>query len=1188
MKTITLEEIRKRRNLPSAPSPLDVQTPSALPSPMKTITLAEIRNRGQEEDEYPFDDDTKLKKKDLKSGRNAREIRDYMSQRFGVDYRKDQGKSDEDVVEDFVDHMRYFNSNIVTTAGEVRYIRDADDTKKATAARAYELYDKLGSVFTNDGFMGAVDGMKDYFMATIKDPSTYAGLLTGGIAKASGVGLTQAGRMATKRAAVEAGKKALASGATQQAAKEAGEEAAKMAAKRFAAEGVKNPVSAKIRRQAARREREIFLLEAKKRARKEVLKKQSVKDNKKVLMGTTALDSTFAVMHDVTLQNTLLKAGAQQDYNLVQTGFSSVLGGIGGATQLLFGRATGKSGLSDSDILVESARARTESREGIDEAARQLSARQSAKQIKLSEEAAKDAAAIIMEKARAWDVKVEAGKDSFDDVPTSVDFIKDMMLGPDGDGKGGLVKLFKDQGLKLPKGFTVSDVMTSVVQSMSQEELKKINRSLEPKGFTLGQTTELATSLGDLLAIEIRKGGQVLNVMSQVRKTLDAANLHGHQLIEGQAGTIKALDDEAKKAKKAKVGQYGQNLWRRMLVSSPSTTAVNVLGFGQFYVGQSLADLFSATGSTMYGLAKGGTRTEAGRESLRVAKVYMQIQSQKIRNLLDPYTTHDTYMQFLNENKDLRSILFESYTGGVERSGKRYGIDPDSAWFKRAEALADGSNRLTGVKLQDTFTKSQMYITEMDKWLRLNKGVTLEETLKKGDLSVIDDDVIGGALDTTMKSVFAKDYTTEDQLLNAAAKQVENFSNIPVIGTILPFGRFFNNTLATAYQWSVGGMVEGASAIMKKEKRNIKTVEAFSRSLVGFSSLKLAMEYDERKREKGYAWHHMDTGGGKVIDAKNMFPVSLWLAVGRAGNLSKNGETVPRDLIEDVTAQLAVGQFARDLQFGNDLYNMFDVLYNQEEGARQASFNALYKQGGNILAGFTRPLDALNKMVGFINDSDTAKDVRQEKGFSTFTVGASKYVDNLLEIFSDKIDGITGEELRVATREGKIKDANPILRIMGITQVPTRTGVEKAYSMAEAHPWKANERSQIPAYDKILNEVVVPLFEERVLDVIGSDSWKNASVNTRRVQLNSIKNDVKSQVRKHLLTTDLPEGSINALRRKAAVTGSREERAEARKFLKERFGWDGNIGELGNDPESLEILQTYFSFISVYRKENKR
>ena len=205
MKTITLEEIRKRGNLPSAPSPLDVQTPSALPSPMKTITLAEIRNRGQEEDEYPFDDDTKLKKKDLKTGRNAREIREYMSQRFGVDYRKDQGKSDEDVVEDFVDHMRYFNSNIVTTAGEVRYIRDADESKRATAARAYDLYDKLGSVFTNDGFMGAVDGMKDYFMATVKDPSTYAGLLTGGIAKASGVGLTQAGRMATKRAAVEAG-----------------------------------------------------------------------------------------------------------------------------------------------------------------------------------------------------------------------------------------------------------------------------------------------------------------------------------------------------------------------------------------------------------------------------------------------------------------------------------------------------------------------------------------------------------------------------------------------------------------------------------------------------------------------------------------------------------------------------------------------------------------------------------------------------------------------------------------------------------------------------------------------------------------------------------------------------------------------------------------------------------------------
>ena len=77
------------------------------------------------------------------------------------------------------------------------------------------------------------------------------------------------------------------------------------------------------------------------------------------------------------------------------------------------------------------------------------------------------------------------------------------------------------------------------------------------------------------------------------------------------------------------------------------------MGFGQFAVGQSLADIFSGTTNTLWGLAQGGTMTKGGRESLRIGKVYRQMQTQKIRNLLDPYTTHDTYMAFLAENKDV-------------------------------------------------------------------------------------------------------------------------------------------------------------------------------------------------------------------------------------------------------------------------------------------------------------------------------------------------------------------------------------------------------------------------------------------------------------------------------------------------------------------------------------------------------
>jgi hypothetical protein len=1149
----------------------------------RSISLKELRGEVEEDEETPlFEDATTLRKKDLKVGSNADDIRNYMVDRFGVDYNTAGGKSNDEVVEDFVDHMRYVNGNVVSVAGEARYMTNADEAKRARADKAFTLYDRMGNVFINDGFTGAVDGILDYMGATLTDPSTYIGVLTGGIGKASGVGLTQGARAAVKEMALAAGRRAAASAPTKEAAKTAGEAAAKRAAERFAAASVSSAESKAVRAAAARMEREIFMREAKKKAQRDALNAAASADAKKILLATTALDSTFAVMHDVTLQNTMLTAGSQEQYSLLQTGFSSLLGGVGGLAQLGFGKFKGSSGLSETDIKLKFGAQRNEAMRKVNEAVENIKKKRERVPVETSDDIAKEAAKIIRDEADLWKAKVARGKDQFDDVPTSVDFLKSVMVGED--NKGGLVKLYKDNGVPLPKGTIVSDVMTSLVQKLPQEQLDVINKQLKPMGINLGETTQVATSLGDLLAVEISKSGQVLNVMSQVRKSIDAAVLYGDSVVNKQVEVIDAVEEEAAKLTKSKLGEYGQNIWRRLLVSSPATTAVNVMGFGQFYVGQSLADIFSGTASTLYGIARGGNATKEGREALRVGRVYRQIQAQKMRNLLDPYTTHDAYMSFLQENKDVSKILFESFSGGIQRSGKRFGIDPDAKWFQTTEMVVDGANRLTGVKIQDTFTKSQMFMTEMDKWLRLNKDRTLEDVLKKGDFDVIDNDVIGSALDTTLKSVFSKDYTTDDQLLANAARQVEKFSNIPVVGTILPFGRFFNNTIATAYQWSVGGGVQMAGAMYNRAIKGApipKTAnEAFARSLVGITAYRLAMEYDEGRREQGLGTFEVDAGGGNILDAKNMFPFSLWLAVGRAGNLSRNGEMVPRELIEDVAAQLAIGQFASDIEFGNDLYNVFDTLLNSDEGARQMTFDAFYKQGGNILAGFTRPLDAVNRMVGLINNSDAARDQRQQTGIGVGVMGATKYVDNLIEIFTDKLDNVTGEELRVATREGSLRDVNPILRIMGIKTMPARTATEKAYSMAEMHSWQANERSQIPAYDKIFNTLIAPEFEKRFLALVDSKEFREAPVARRRNQLTKWKNQITGEMRAYL--SESKEGGLYAAQRKATTVGNKNVRHEALKHMREHYGYSGS----GPREMNWEEVQLFIELAEYYEALN--
>jgi hypothetical protein len=121
--------------------------------------------------ESPIPEGQKLKKKDLYRYENLNTIRDYMSANKGADY---MDMEEETLVEDFVDHMRFFNTNAVSTAGEVRFISKADDNTKAMAAQAYNLYDSLGNVFVNDGIYGALDGVKDYVFAAASDPTNYA------------------------------------------------------------------------------------------------------------------------------------------------------------------------------------------------------------------------------------------------------------------------------------------------------------------------------------------------------------------------------------------------------------------------------------------------------------------------------------------------------------------------------------------------------------------------------------------------------------------------------------------------------------------------------------------------------------------------------------------------------------------------------------------------------------------------------------------------------------------------------------------------------------------------------------------------------------------------------------------------------------------------------------------------------
>ena len=1116
------------------------------------------------EEDFYIDKNATLKKDDLKQYEYLTPIRSYMIDRKGVDYRN---KKADEVIEDFVQHMRYFNANSVSTTGELRFINKANQKTKDTAGKAYQIYEQLGNVFQNDGAMGAVDGVKDYIFAAAKDPTNYVGLVTGGIGRFLAGGYTLAGKKAiqeaVKKAGIQAAKNGKSSAEIKRAAQRAGMQAAKRATKAGLSKNQSNKAAAKVTEQVTKEGRRKVISDAMRTKQQELFDKASGKALKQTLVA----DAGFAMLQDTLAQKTYIEAGAQEDYSKAQIGFSSLLGGVAGAAQLGFGKFRGVSGLEEqTDTLGDISKSVIESNSAI-----------------LSRKDSKKVTKQMLEDIEAWNSKVDRGLKLETAVMPS-DLFANIMLGAD--GQGGLAKLMNDRGLKIHSNKLTADVVTNVVRFLPEEDLIKINKAMgKYTELTLGELADTkGINLRDLLAKDSSEAGKILNVLSQTKRIVNSG------IVAAGDKTKKTLEDdiaeatkEVDKMEKSQPLKYGQSVWKRLLVSSPATTMINVAGFAQYYVGQTMADLFNFGMLSFKALSQSTYDTTAARETMRQARAYTQIQAQKFRNLLDPYTTHDAYMRFLSEanNETVRNKLFATMSGGVEVQADRFGINPDSKLFRNIEAGANAASNISGVRIQDSFTKSQMFMTEMDKYMRLNKNMTLREAIERGEEP--DLEVIQGALDSTLKSVFSKDYTTTEQpeLLRTAAKMAETFSNTPGFGTLLPFGRFFNNVIATAYQWSPLAAPEQFykfSRNLFRQEPNVTDRDAFARMIVGTTALRLSMDFDNDRREKGLDVYEVDVGGGTIVDAKNTYPFSLWLAAGRVLNTMRNGEQVSADLQREIGTQLAVGQLARDTQFANDINNMLDVLTNVDIDKRAAAIDGLYKVTGNFAAGFTRPLDVLNKAVGFATGTDTAKDVRQAEGINTFTQTATKYVDNIIEAFIDKTDTITGEELSVATRQGEIYDVNPFARMFGLTIKPGKTATEKVYSMSDMAQWKASERTNIPAYDKIFNGMLAPMLETYTQELLDDPRFQNASIKQKRGMLKKRLSDVKATIRQSM--KEGYGGYRGAVMNEAAALTrrfSKETRREAFKMLKRDYGITGKLEDLNF--RELELFMSYAQFI---------
>ena len=104
--------------------------------------------------------------------------------------------TNQEVIDKFMEHMRYQNVNEITALRDLEYAQNADRQGKQTFARLIDAYDRIDDLEEASDY-GRM--MLDYAQGIATAPSTYLGIVTGGTGKAAAVAGTQAAKIGVRK-----------------------------------------------------------------------------------------------------------------------------------------------------------------------------------------------------------------------------------------------------------------------------------------------------------------------------------------------------------------------------------------------------------------------------------------------------------------------------------------------------------------------------------------------------------------------------------------------------------------------------------------------------------------------------------------------------------------------------------------------------------------------------------------------------------------------------------------------------------------------------------------------------------------------------------------------------------------------------------------------------------------------------
>jgi len=1063
----------------------------------------------EEPTEEAFDPTGKSLIETLSADSNYKVLKNYMSDRYGME---ESEYGQREIIDAYINQMRRFNAGqSVVALSELTYLNTGDNDQKLAlrrkkAADAYKLFDGLSGAFSKDRTLGEkADAVYDYARAAIVDPVNIVSL---GVGKIFGIAGSKAAVAGAKHLAFRVGRQA-----GYQALKKTG--------------------SKKVAQQIQR--------ETTQRAFKEALNKSKTKAiidgaDKKAIYGSLGFDMAAAGGLDLVQQKAEITSGFKEDLDFFQAGVSTATGALGGGIQLGLITLKNKQQIPLASIELQKSR---EIMKTLDDSIDPLDDK-TRKEI-LSSDNVANALEGLRTRTTSWAEKVRKGKElakKSDNPKTSIDYDTEFaymfFVGSKENNWDGLINILAKEGYRQPRTMNFTDFMGEAISDLSKDNKKILNEAYE----ALRNSSDQLEGFGleefiNIDAAKTRKAAQILNAKSLAKQKFQKLGLDYSDINAEDAAKIlsEPIEEETRKGILAPFKPLQSNLIRS-LVTHPGTTALNAIGWKAATINQSVSDMIRAGlygGNAVLKQLTGDSVNAVKYKNLAVQM--MDLQRQKVKNMVDPYGTYESVMDYLAVRPDAQKELFRYINGGVEVKGilDEFEMNPDMKPEKgNFQKFNEFFEKIYGVKAQDFLTKTQEFVYALDKQMRIKYGKSYMEFMDDPELVTYLSEpgsarfkefaeIEAAAVEDALRNTFSKKYGGQDGIIQGVANLIEEVRNVPGVGALAPFGQFWNNSVAFMLDHSGISLLNkytikaGGKAAVERDP-----LDLFTKSAVGWSAVGLGTYSQMDNLEEGLAWYEDRDETGSVRSYLYDYPRNVPMLVGRMGaHLVRDG-VIPVDLITAFGDNFGTRALTRELgdAYGLVSKGIFLASEAKDEEYLFAAQTVLGDMVSQYASGFTRRFEPINQAVGMARGEDYTV-VDRKQGSETLN-NSLRYVDQIYTVLS-------GKELAEEKEKSLSAEDVPVNigRVVGYRDVLPSTTIEKLYNDIGRSQWKTEIKSKSPEAVNTFNKYVRPRLEMLADALVDSGQWDGSSLQEKKEALDYILNRSKKD------TMDILENSTD-------------------------------------------------------------